>query len=112
LPEYAGQELKMIEVRLKVHGRRTAQVLDVLPTRIRVLSDGRLDADGYVELAFRQADVVRRRPVGPEHRIAKLKADANFSWQLQAGHWQALSRVLGIRTRALRRLAYRPATSW
>jgi hypothetical protein len=41
LPEYARQELKVIEVAVEVHGRIVKQVIRVLPFRIRVRPNGR-----------------------------------------------------------------------
>jgi hypothetical protein len=108
LPEYVGQEFKMIDVALRVHGHRTKQVLRVLPTRLQVLADGRVDVEGHMQLAFRRAGLVSRRPVDPDQQIAKLEADANYFWVLEPGHWQALSRMLGVRARALKTRIYRP----
>ena len=98
LLEYAGRELKMIDVTVEVHGHHTKRVLRILPTRVPILSDGGVDIDSVMKICFRQAGLVSRRPVDPYQQIAKLEADANYFWELDLGHWRALSRMLGVHT--------------
>jgi hypothetical protein len=112
LLEYAGRDLKMIDVTVEVHGHHTERVLRILPTRVPILSDGRVDVEGFMKLSFRQAGLVSRRPVDPYQQIAKLEADANYFWEMEVGHWRALSRMLGVPTRVLRELIYQPPTYW
>ena len=110
LPEYAGQELKVIEVAVKVNGRVVEQVIRVLPFRIRVRPNGRLDVRGHSKLAVRRFSLFTEDAMDVEHEIAKLELDANYFWEPEQVHWRALSSLLGVPRSQLERRIYRPST--
>jgi len=110
LPEYAGQELKVIEVAVEVNRRVVEQVIRVLPFRIRVRPNGRLDVRGHAKLAVRRLSLFTEDAVDVEHEIAKLQLDANYFWEPEQVHWRALSNLLGIPRSWLEQRIYRPPT--
>jgi hypothetical protein len=110
LPEYAGQELKVIEVAVKVNGRVVGQVIRVLPFRIRVRPNGYLDIRGHSKLAVRRLSLFTEDAVDVEHEIARLELDANYFWEPEQVHWRALSEILGVPRRWLEQRIYRPPT--
>jgi len=110
LPEYAGQELKVIEVAVKVIGPVVEQVIRVLPFRIRVRPNGYLDIRGHSKLAVRRLSLSTEDAADVEHEIAKLELDANYFWEPEQVHWRALSDLLRVPRSQLERSIYRPST--
>jgi len=110
LPEYAGQELKVIEVVLAVNRRAIEQVIRVLPFRIRVRRNGRLDVRGHAKLAVRRLSLFTEDTVDIEHEIARLELDANYFWEPEQVHWRALSEILRVPRSQLEQRIYRPPT--
>jgi hypothetical protein len=110
LPEYAGQELKVTEVALAVNRRVVEQVIRVLPFRIRVRPNGRLDVRGHAKLAVRRLSLFTEDAVDVEHEIARLELDANYFWEPEQVHWRALSEILGVPRSRLEQRLYRPPT--
>ncbi len=110
LPEYAGQELKVIEVAVEVQGRVVKRVIRVLPFRIRVRPNGYLDIRGHAKLAVRRLSLFTEEVVNVEHEIAKLELDANYFWEPEQAHWRALSNLLEIPRSWLEQRIYRPPT--
>jgi hypothetical protein len=100
LPEYAGQELRRV----------VEQVIRVLPFRIRVRPNGRLDVKGHAKLAVRRLSLFTEDAVDVEHEIARLELDANYFWEPEQVHWRALSEILGVPRRRLEQRIYRPPT--
>ena len=110
LPEYVGQELKVIEVAVKVNRRVVKQVLRVLPFRIRVRPNGHLDIRGHSEIARRRLSLLLEDALDSEQVIATLELDANYFWEPERAHWTALSSLLGVPRSELERRIYRPST--
>jgi hypothetical protein len=108
LPEYAGQELRVIEVALEVHERVVERVIRVLPFRIKVRLNGYLDIRGHAKLASRRLSLFTEDAVEPEHMIATLELDANYFWELEQVHWRALSNLLRVPRDWLEQRIYRP----
>jgi len=110
LPEYAGQELRVIEVALAVNRRIVEQVFRVLPFRIRVRPNGQLDIRGHAKIAVRRLGLLAEDTVDVEHEIARLELDANYFWEPEQVHWRALGKIIGIPRSQLERRIYRPST--
>jgi hypothetical protein len=73
MPEWAGPEVRAIEVTLEVHRRRVQRVLRVLAHRMIVRSDGLHDVDRERQ---RATEVVWAVP----NPIRALELDANRFW--------------------------------
>lgn len=98
-PEYAGQELKMLEVSVEVDRTRVLRVLRVLPYRTRLDAQGRPDPG---EL-WRAQERIRRalgsyigRPPTIDERIAHLQADASYFWEPTDSEWSQAAVLLGV----------------
>jgi hypothetical protein len=76
MAEWAGRELRAIELALEVDRRRVQRVLRVLAHRMIVRSDGRPDVDRELRRAMEVAAAVYDR-VDP---IRELELDANRFW--------------------------------
>jgi hypothetical protein len=76
MPEWAGREVRAIELALEVNGRRVRRVLRALAHRVTVRSDGLLDA----ERQLRRAMEVLSAGHDPVDPIRKLELDANRFW--------------------------------
>src|SRR5215471_11242281 len=70
LPEYAGQELKVIEVALRINRRVVEHVIGGLPLRIRVRPARRWDVRMYARLAVRRLSLFIEDTVDVNHEIA------------------------------------------
>jgi hypothetical protein len=73
MPEWAGRQVRAMEVALEVHRRRVQRVLRVLAHRMIVRSDGLHDADRELQQAM---EVV----VAAHDPIRALELDANRFW--------------------------------
>jgi|SRR2546425_5027940 len=76
MPEWAGTELRAIELMLEVNRRRVQRVLRALAHRVIVRSDGLPDVDGELRQAIEVLAAAHDR-VDP---IRKLELDANRFW--------------------------------
>jgi hypothetical protein len=73
--DYAGQELKALEVVVEVEKRRVLNVLRVLPYRTRLGKDGRPHKD---EARKQMARAFSGNPTTIDEQIARLQADAEL----------------------------------
>ena len=107
LSEYAGRDLKWVEVVVEVERRAIRRVLRVLPFRIT------FDTNGRVKM-MRRALAMERishadKPPTVESLIRDLELDANYFWVLGESHWRKLSEVLRVSVDDLKSTLYREA---
>ncbi len=76
MPEWAGTEVRAIELMLEVNRRRVQRVLRALAHRMIVRSDGLPDVDGELRRAMEGLSAAHD-PVDP---IRALELDANRFW--------------------------------
>jgi hypothetical protein len=105
LSEYAGRDLKWVEVVVEVERRAIRRVIRVLPFRIT------FDTSGRVEMMRRGALALRRifQPPTVESLIRDLEVDANYFWVVAESHWRKLSEVLRVSVEDLKSALYRAA---
>ncbi len=76
MPEWAGREVRAIELTLEVHRRHVQRVLRVLAHRMIVRSDGRHDVDRELHRAME----VMSAAYDHADPIRELELDANRFW--------------------------------
>jgi hypothetical protein len=105
LSEYAGRDLKWVEVVVEVERRAIRRVIRVLPFRIT------FDTSGRVEMMRRGALALQRifQPTTVESLIRDLELDANYFWVVAESHWRKLSEVLRVSVQDLKSALYRAA---
>jgi hypothetical protein len=105
LSEYAGRDLKWVEVVVEVERRAIRRVIRVLPFRIT------FDTSGRVEMMRRGALALQRifQPPTVESLIRDLEVDANYFWVVAESHWRKLSEVLRVSVQDLKSALYRAA---
>lgn len=109
-PERAGQDLEMLEVTLEVNHRIVRRLLRVLPVRLRIAADGRLDQGQHSRLAMRRLDRLfhEDRPPSVAELIGQLEADANYFWEPTSAELAGLADRLGRTPPEVERAVYRP----
>ena len=108
LSEYAGRDLKWVEVVVEVERRAIRRVLRVLPFRITFDTSGRVDMMRREALA-RERIAHADKPPTVESLIRDLELDANYFWVLGESHWRKLSEVLRVSVDDLKSTLYREA---
>jgi hypothetical protein len=91
LSEYAGRDLKWVEVVVEVERRAIRRVLRVLPFRITFDTNGR----AKMTLAMERISHAYKPPT-VESLIRDLELDANYFWVLAESHWSKLSEALRV----------------
>ena len=107
LPQYAGRDIKSVEVVVEVERRVIRRVIRVLPTRITVGSDGRVDMRRTINQAMESVRSAIFEPMTVEKAIRDLEIDANRFWVLAESHWRRLSELLGVPRDDVRAALYR-----
>ena len=110
MSEYAGRDLKWVEVVVEVERRTIRRVLRVLPFRIT------FDTSGQVDMMRRDTLAIERishacKPPTVESLIRDLELDANYFWVLGESHWRKLSEVLRVSADDLKSTLYRACWS-
>jgi hypothetical protein len=108
LSEYAGRDLKWVEVVVEVERRAIRRVLRVLPFRITFDTSGRVDMMRRDTLAMERIAHAYKPPT-VESLIRDLELDANYFWVLGESHWRKLSEVLRVSVDDLKSTLYRAA---
>ena len=108
-PERAGQDLETLEVTLEVDHRVVIRLLRVLPVRLRVAADGRLDQEHHSRVAMRRLDTLfhEDRPPSVTELIGQLEADANYFWEPTRAELAVLADRLGRTPPEVERAVYR-----
>jgi hypothetical protein len=101
LAEYAGRDLKWVEVVVEVERRAIRRVLRVLPFRITFDTNGRRIKTMRRALAMERISHAYK-PATVESLIRDLELDANYFWVLAESHWRKLSEVLRVSVRDLK----------
>jgi hypothetical protein len=109
-PERAGQDLEVVEVTLEVDRRVVRRLLRVLPVRLSVAEDGRLDQEQHSRLALRRLGGMFRedRSSSLAELIGQLEADANYFWEPMSAELASLAERLGRTHPEVERAVYRP----
>jgi hypothetical protein len=109
-PERAGQDLEVVEITLEVDRRVVRRLLRVLPIRLSVADDGRLDQEQHSRLALRRLGCVFRedRSSSLAELIGQLEADANYFWEPTSAELASLAERLGRTHPEVERAVYRP----
>jgi len=103
LSEYAGRDLKWVEVVVEAERRAIRRALRVLPIRITFDSTGRAHMVRRAVAAMEQIS----QPLTTENLIRQLELDANYFWVLAESHWQKLSELLRVSVDDLKSALYR-----
>jgi hypothetical protein len=106
--EYAGQELKVMEVALEVERTKILRVVRVLPYRTRFDADGRPHPDELWNAKKRMARTLEVKPPTAEEQIAHLQEDASHFWEPTESEWAQAAELLGVRVSDLLEAKWRP----
>ena len=106
--EYAGQELKVMEVAVEVERTKILRVLRVLPYRTRFDADGRPHPDDLWNAKKRMARTLEVKPPTAEEQIAHLQEDASHFWEPTESEWAQAAELLGVRVADLLKAKWRP----
>jgi hypothetical protein len=110
-PEYAGQELKLLEVAVEVDHARVLRVMCALPYRTRFDVEGRPDQEELQRAKVRVGRILGPRLRTTDEQIADLQADASHFWEPTESEWSQAADLLGVRVNDLRNARYRPPPS-
>jgi hypothetical protein len=105
LSEYAGRDLKWVEVVVEVERRSIRRVLRVLPIRTNFDSTGRADMMRRDAVALERISRSYKPPT-TENLIRQLELDANYFWVLAETHWRKLSELLRVSVDDLKSALY------
>ena len=92
IPEWAGREVRAIELALQVNRRRVQRVLRALAHRMIVRSDGLPDVDGELRRVMEVLSAAHDR-VDP---IRMLELDANRFWAPIEAHMISLAGAIDL----------------
>lgn len=93
--DWAGRELRLLEVVVEVERRRVVDVLRILPVRHQVGEGGRLDMSAAMRRAQKRLGILWRLDAGDASaRIDQLEADANSFWWPTDRQLEALGTAL------------------
>jgi hypothetical protein len=94
-PDWAGRELKLFEVVVKVERQQIEKALRILPVRQRVRRDGQLDKVAAIRLSLKRMKIIERTKKGePGAAIEQLEVDANYFWAPTEDQLAALAAAL------------------
>jgi hypothetical protein len=107
-PEYAGQELKVMELALEVDRTKILRVLRVLPYRTRFDAEGRPHRDELWKAKKRMARTLESKLPTAEEQIAHLQEDASHFWEPTDTEWAQAAGLLGVLVSDLVEAKWRP----
>jgi hypothetical protein len=97
LSDWAGREVKVLEVIVEVEGRTILRPIRVLPHRVPVGRDGKVS----MRARWRVSDLLAPKTV--ETAIRELERDASYFWIPTELHWSALGHLLKLPVPELKR---------
>jgi hypothetical protein len=106
VPYHDHCEAKTLEVSMAVEGHVIQRVLRVLPVRVPVDEEGRMNTGVLVERAMSRLPSFTVPPTMATV-IAGLQQDASYFWPLEGRHWQRMSQLLDVPITELKRALHR-----